>query len=401
MSEADQRRFLIQYLEPSPAVGAIEPTTARDRLVQAFDRLPVTDVAFGWDLRPDVAEAVRTVVPSDVTVWRWVPLFTDSGEEQPTDLMAALGPEAQAPPAFRDMADFRFLCLDRHEVVEAAGQRARRLAMEIDADGVLLDRIRFHSPGASPVDELTCFCPYSDRAAARDGLDLAPVRRATLEARATLAGRRALVATLLGRTEVASVGEFLGWREDVVTRSVSAVTTDLGSVGLRAALDVFTPALTRSVGQDLAALGSLGEWSKSMTYFEALGPASMPFELTGYVEWLSAAGDDEAASFVSDVVGFALPRLSGFGPQLASLAHEARGLAAAVGPKRAIVGIDAVQVPGVCEVDDDDLSARLRQLRVSGLGASPCWELLLMDDARVGQIARAWAAEPNDPIVDR
>jgi hypothetical protein len=138
-------------------------------------------------------------------------------------------------------------------------------------------------------------------------------------------------------------------------------------------------------------LAKLGEWSKSMTYFEALGPASMPFELRGYRAWLEEAGDSDAADFLADALGFAAPGVDGHGAQSEALQREAERLSQAVGPDRAVVGIDAVEIRGICEVEDADLEARVRAVRDAGLGLSPCWELLFISDARIGRLARAWA----------
>ena len=73
-------RLLLQYLEPSPAVDEADPRWLRDHLAGALGRLPVTDLALGWRLSAEVIEAIRSVVPASVSVWRWVPVFVDSGD---------------------------------------------------------------------------------------------------------------------------------------------------------------------------------------------------------------------------------------------------------------------------------------------------------------------------------
>ena len=390
MTEANPQRLLIQYLEPSPATATADPARLSDHLAFALGRLPVTDLALGWELRAEVVEALRRVIPAEVAVWRWVPVFTDPGTGV-LDEHFAVGPDGQAPPPFQGLADFRFLCLDQAEAIEVGLERAVRLGREIDADGVLLDRIRWHSPSASPARELTCFCEHSRAAAADDGIDLSAISRWAQDAALTLDGRRTLVSVLLGGAGPEPVTRFLDWRDDTVTRAVGSVSQGLATAGFRTALDVFTPALARSVGQDLNTIGKLGEWSKSMTYFEAKGPAAMPFELSGHAKWLSDAGDPDPAAFIADVLGFAAPGIGATEAQIGTLKHESSALAAAVGVERAVVGIDAVGIPGVCEVDDDDLGARLRALRTTGFGASPCWDLLLIDNDRIERMSAAWA----------
>lgn len=391
MHEPGVPRLLIQYLEPSPAVERAVPERLRDHLVAALEQLPVTDLALGWRLGPEVIETVRPAIPAEVVVWRWVPAFTDSGDGRLEDAFVAVGPDGQAPPPFHDLPDFRFLCLDRGEVIEAGLERARALVREIDADGVLLDRIRWHSPSASPMAELTCFCGHSRERAARDGLDLDLVATDLRTGSGSLTGRRALVAALLGRGEAGSMADFLAWRTQRVTEAVDGLASGLRGSGFSVALDVFTPALAASVGQDLSALSGSGEWAKSMTYFDALGPAAMPFELRGYAAWLEAAGEPDARGFLSNLLGFDPPGIGGAGPQLRALGVEAERLSEAMGAGPSIVGIDAVEMAGVCEIADEDLDARIATIRDMGLGLSPCWELLFMDGERIGRISAAWA----------
>ncbi len=390
MSEKPTARMLLQYLEPSAAVDRADPIRLRIDLALALERLPVTDLALGWRLRPDAIDAVTSVIPDRVDVWRWVPMFVDAGSGGGTDTLLAVGPDGLAPPPFHGLDDFRFLCLDRDEVVEASLTRAVALGRETAADGVLLDRIRWHSPSQSPTTELTCFCPTSRRRATADGLDLAVVATGITQLGQSLEGRRSLVRALLGGGATGVIADFLEWRGQRVSTEVERLAMGLREAGLRSALDVFTPALAGSVGQDLRSLSRLGEWAKSMTYFDALGPASMPFELRGYGAWLEAAGDSDAPGFLRDVLGFEAPGVTGQGTQLEALRHEIERLSQAVGSDRSVVGIDAVEIPGVCEVDDADLEARVGAIREARVGLAPSWELLFMDDSRIGRLAAAW-----------
>jgi hypothetical protein len=393
MEASARPRLLLQYLEPSPAVDTVDPALVGEQLGFALERLPVTDLALGWDLRPELVEAVRSALPPDVVLWRWVPVFTDSGTKLRDDSHVAVGPGGLAPPPFRDMADFRFLCIDHDEVIDAGLARSVELAHEVDADGVLLDRIRWHSPSQSPADELTCFCDRSQRASAVDGLDLSRVASELRAMAGSLDGRQQLVRALLGSPAGGVLAEFLAWRSLRVTSVVGQLVDGLHRAGLRSALDVFTPALARSVGQDLAMLADSASWAKSMTYFDALGPAAMPFELGGYAAWLEDAGEDDAVSFLAGLLGFKPPGLTGADAHIEALQIEMSRLADAAGKDRAIVGIDAVEDPGICEVNDHALDARVSAIGRAGLGIAPCWELLSITTGRLERIARAWSGE--------
>jgi hypothetical protein len=300
----------------------------------------------------------------------------------------AVGVDGRPPLPFQGSADFRFLCPQHDEVVETSLDRAAELAAEIKADGVLLDRIRWHSPSRSPVWELTCFCERCRTLAASDGLDLTAVADEAASASASQVGRRDIVAALMGDVGGGVLTEFLTWRSESITRVVSRLVDGLQGHGLRSALDVFTPALACSVGQDLAAIGARVDWCKSMTYLDAIGPASLPYELMGYASWLTEAGDDDAPGFIGGLLGFEPPGLAGAGPRLAALRSEMSRLEDKVGPGRAIVGLDAVQMAGVCEVRDADLSARIAAVMTGGLGIAPSWDLRFISPARITLMAQ-------------
>jgi hypothetical protein len=186
----------------------------------------------------------------------------------------------------------------------------------------------------------------------------------------------------MGDVRDGALTEFLTWRSERITRTVSRLLEGLQGHALRSALDVFTPALARTVGQDLAARGAVAAWCKSMTYLAANGPASMPYELKG-----TRAGCRKSATTTrrdSSAGCWDRPaRLGGAGPRLAALYSEMSRLADMVGPKRAVVGLDAVQMDGVCEISYADLTARIEAVMTAGLGIAPSWDLRFISPARI------------------
>ena len=378
---------MLQYLEPGLLVDAASPAQLRDHLRLAMDVLEPSDLALGWQLRPDQIEAVRPVVADDVNLWRWVPMLAHAGAEWASERQLQVGPGGSAPEPFKGMDDFRFLCPSDPRVLEASVDRAVSLAQDIDGDGVLLDRIRWHSPSQAPSAELSCFCGHCWEVASSAGLDLDAIRSELSSSSSSSQGRAQVVRALLGSPGDGQLRDFLAWRQRHMRAVVSRLADAVRRAGLRTALDVFTPGLAFSVGQDLEAFALAGEWTKSMTYFDAVGPATMPYEFGGYARWLAEAGVEGPLGVIEGVLGFAPPGLSGSGPRLDALSVERERLVRAVGADRAVLGLDAVELPGVCEVEDGDLDARLKALQQGGIGVSPSWELLAISPGRIRRIA--------------
>ena len=124
-----------------------------------------------------------------------------------------------------------------------------------------------------------------------------------------------------------------------------------------------------------------------MTYFDAFGPATMPYELQGYLTWLDELGEARAAEVVAGSIGFVPPGLKGSCPQLEALETEVGRVVEAVGNERAVLGFDAVELPGVCDVRDEDLDARLAWLREADIGIAPSWDLLAISRERLRRMA--------------
>ena len=126
------------------------------------------------------------------------------------------------------------------------------------------------------------------------------------------------------------------------------------------ALDVFAPALARTVGQDIGALARRADFVKGMLYLGTHGPAGLPYELCRLARWLEAGGVADPAAALSALLGAPLPSLA----ELCQGSLETAVLEAQLDDLRrlagsgAAAGIDAVAIDGLAVLPDD--SARRR-----------------------------------------
>jgi len=261
--------------------------------------------------------------------------------------------------------------------------------------GFFLDRIRFPSPAFNPAGDLGCFCPHCRQQAAAGGLDLEELRRALVALAPQVGGPTALVEGLLSVGPTASdaksaadsalvselLKRFLAFRSQSVTAFVTWLTGHLRAANMEFGLDCFSPCLVRMVGQDLANLGELADWIKIMSYAHTLGPAGLPFELLGLLDYLIAAGlsEPEALSFLAKSAGLPLPtprrELAGVGLSAGALAMEA-GRGAQAARCLVLAGVEMVEIAGVTHLRHPQIQADLAALRAAGLvGLSISWDL--------------------------
>jgi hypothetical protein len=297
------------------------------------------------------------------------------------------------------MAEFAFDCPNRGQGLDRA---LDRLDIAIDRgpwDGVFLDKIRWPSPTRDPADDLACFCHDCSSMSADAGVELEAVARYVELAAATPGGRIDLLAELLGCAD-GPMASFMTWRCECITRAVrvaaARVTSHTAPSGqpLRVALDVFSPSLAGAVGQDIASLAPLADFTKAMLYIGTDGPAGLPYELCGLLRWLADGGVREPAARLAEMLGYPLPTAEQVcGGVLSAAAFEAelaalRRLAGA----SAAAGIDAIELPGIATLDDEALAEVAHIAAASGTTLVLAWDLWSMPPARLAIVARALGA---------
>ena len=380
----------IQYLEDSPEVMRLSIETAVGKLRRAADRLPFSHLLIGWHLAPPVLEACRAEAQRlGMRFLRWHPLLTGDAAHQPAADWQVVGLSGKRVPGFRNLAEFTFACPNHPAVQEAISRRLETLVKSDLYQGFFLDRIRFPSPAADPLNNLGCFCEHCRTKAAGLGLDLEAVRRALIllaqDPDAIMSVALALLGTQPSFPDHPSgtlMKEFFDFRADSVSDLTAVIAAQLHGAGLEVGLDCFSPGLAKMVGQDLATLSAHGDWIKIMSYAHTLGPAGLPFELRGMCDFLrSATGLNEANVLgrMAEALGRPLPNRrevleeNGLSPLALQREVEA-GVKASGVP--VLAGIELVDIAGVAHLSNAQIRADLQAIKTARPGGlSLSWDL--------------------------
>ncbi len=376
-------RLAAQYLESRPR--GVSPARVRAHLRQAFDRLPLEAILLGWDLPPALEETVAAETRrAGARLFRWQPLLTGAPRLDLPPEWRVVGAGGEPIPGHGRLAEFTFLCPNRPAVTEFVAERIETLAARGLFDGVFLDRIRFPSPAPDPTTHLGCFCRACARLAADAGLDLEEARRAV-----ALAAPLDLARGLLGAPVQEPLAALLDFRQHSLTRLMQAAARQAAQAGLEVGLDCFSPALTRMVGQDLAALDAVCDWIKAMTYPRVFAPAGLPFELLGLLDWLIGRGVNPAQAQAALAESARLP----LGDDLASLGSEVLRLeierGKQMGVRSLLAGVALVHLPGVHALSLDQAQADLQASRAAD-GLVLSWDLWLTPLEYLDTIRAIW-----------
>ncbi|MBN2146844.1 MAG: hypothetical protein JW726_05625 [Anaerolineales bacterium] len=348
-----------QYLESVPS--GLTPEQARSCLRHAFDILPLTHILLGWDVPP----AIESVIADETArhsakLYQWHPLLTGDQESPPDWHTRNL--HGEPIPGYNHLPEFTFLCPNHPAVVDFITARIEKVVQRRIYHGLFLDRIRFPSPTASPEDHLGCFCKHCCRAAREAGFDLEEVRIQINGMLPEKQGRIALLQNLFTRLPEAdsSVQAFLRFRADSITQRVAATSLLLNAAGIEVGLDCFSPSLAWMVGQDLRALGEIGLWTKIMTYPRTFGPAGLPFELLGLLDWLTKWNTGDELTTLRECSGLDLPMsrqsITALGLPSTTI-HQEIELGKRMGVEPLLAGLALVELPGINTVKTNDLNA--------------------------------------------
>jgi len=170
--------------------------------------------------------------------------------------------------------------------------RIKKALSSLEVDGVVLDGIRFPSPGSGISTFLTCFCNHCQEKAEKLNCNLAEIKHFLMKLKdPTLF----IKASLTYPENLNPLSEWLRFRCYSITEMVKKVKLHLKDVNPEAKLGaaVFTPTLAPLVGQDYAGLASYLDFIQPMIYHKGDGIACINFELAKLVEEYSKSKLEE------------------------------------------------------------------------------------------------------------
>jgi hypothetical protein len=381
----------IQYLENSPEISQLDLTLVVNKLHAAAKRLPITHLLIGWNVPISLLEACRKEAERlGIRFLRWQPLLTGDGALQPHTDWQTQGLTGNKVAGYRGLPEFTFVCPNHPDVQEAVSTHLDHLGHQGLYQGFFLDRVRFPSPSSDPINDLGCFCQYCQRKAALVGLDLSHIRVDILAQTKEQKGRLSLIETLLSgmanpanSSEWQAVSQWLAFRERSVCDFLACISQPLKEAGLEIGLDCFSSSLTHMVGQDLHGMSGIVDWIKLMTYAHTLGPAGIPYELSGLFHYLTSTTDlteGEALDLIGHTMEVSLPSslraLEKDGLSSLALEKEIRvGVEACSVPT--LAGIELVELEGVTNLKPDQIRSDLIAVMKSGAaGLALSWDVL-------------------------
>ena len=180
-------------------------------------------------------------------------------------------------------------CPNNPEVRENS-RRMVEHAVSLGVDGVVLDGVRFPSPGSGMDAFLSCFCPFCAEKAREYGCDLESVKECLREFRKNFKALLGSMAEGVGFSRLpsgcAGFADWLEFRASSIVEAVEELRREARSVdpGVEVGAALFAPGLSLLVGQDYGRLSGVLDFVQPMVYHRGDGVACINYELASLAE---------------------------------------------------------------------------------------------------------------------
>jgi len=292
--------------------------------------------------------------------------------------------------------DFLFLCPNVEHNIRKIFNQYQNKIVESGFDGVFLDRIRFPSPSNGFETLFSCFCESClDKFYYNYGEDLENYR---YQAKAVFEKLKTMDISYLRTCQSLSdmiiqgnLEKFYDFRKQNIYQLVKIFADKAKQMGKLVGVDLFAPSLAPLVSQDYRLLAKTCDWIKPMIYGHASGPAGLPLELSCFMKAIlnmnPALDEGRLIREISRIIGVDLPTqindLLKNGVSENIICSEMRRIKELdlTESVNTYVGLEAVQIPGLCHITAKILKKYLESLaeaEVKGMVLS--WNLLKIPD---------------------
>ena len=292
--------------------------------------------------------------------------------------------------------DFLFLCPNDEEHIRRIFDQYQNKIKESGFDGVFLDRIRFPSPSNGV--ELLCysFCKSClNKFYNNYGEDLESYRN---QAKTVFKNFKTIDVNYLQTCQSLSdviirdsLKKFYDFRKQNIYQVLKMFADKAKQMGKLVGVDLFAPSLAPLVSQDYQLLAKTCDWIKPMIYCHTSSPAGLPLELYCFIRAIldinPTLDEGQLIREISRIIGVGLPTqindLLKNGVSESIIYIEMQKIKEFNLPEKVdiYVGLEAVQIPKVCNIDRSILKKYLELfIKTDTKGIILSWNLLKIPD---------------------
>jgi len=377
----------------------------KKKLATAKETLNLDALMIWSDLNKKDLDFVKKICKDfRVKTYLWYPILADTNgfkieQEQSVetfDRLHGYGKNGCWDKLGEGKEDFLFLCPNDEENIKQIFNQYQNKIIESDFDGVFLDRIRFPSPSNGFEVLFSCFCKSClNKFYNNYGEDLKDYRN---QAKTVFKNFKTIDINYLQNCQSFSdiiirdgLKKFYDFRKQNIYQVVKIFADKAKQMGKLVGVDLFAPSLAPLVSQDYQLLAKTCDWIKPMIYCHTSSPAGLPLELFCFIRAIldinPALNESQLIREINRIIGVDLPtqlnELLKKGVPENIIYTEMQKIKELNLPEKVdiYVGLEAVQIPEVCNIDRSILKKYLESVaKADAKGIVLSWDLLKIPD---------------------
>jgi len=377
----------------------------KKKLATAKEALDLDALMIWSDINKKDLDLVRKICRDfKIKTYLWYPILADIPgfkieQEQAVETFDGLhgyGKNGRWDKLGEGEEDFLFLCPNDEEHIRRIFDQYQNKIKESGFDGVFLDRIRFPSPSNGFELLFSCFCKSClNKFYSNYGEDLESYRN---QAKTVFKKFKTIDVNYLQTCQSFSdiiirdsLKKFYDFRKQNIYQVLKMFADKAKQMGKLVGVDLFAPSLAPLVSQDYQLLAKTCDWIKPMIYCHTSSPAGLPLELYCLIRAIldinPALDEGQLIREISRIIGVDLPTqindLLKNGISEHIIYSEMQRIKEFNLPESVniYVGIEAVQIPKVCNIDRSILKKYLESfIKTDAKGIILSWNLLKTSD---------------------
>lgn len=377
----------------------------KNKLATAKEALNLDALMIWSDINKKDLDLVREICRDfKIKTYLWYPILADipgfkvrwEQSVETFDGLYGYGKNGRWDKLGKGEEDFLFVCPNDEQNIRKIFDQYQNKIIESGFDGVFLDRIRFPSPSNGFEALFSCFCKsclhkfynnYSeDLKGYRNQVKTVFEKFKTIDVN--------YLQTCQSFSDIIirdSLKKFYDFRKQNIYQVLKIFADKAKQMGKLVGVDLFAPSLAPLVSQDYQLLAKTCDWIKPMIYCHTSSPAGLPLELycliRAILEINPTLDEGQLIREISRIIGVALPTqindLLKNGISEHIICSEMQRIKEFNLPEKVdtYVGIEAVQIPGLCNITEKILKKYLKSVieaEIKGMVLS--WDLLKIPD---------------------
>lgn len=272
-------KYILQIFNGSWNEAKATPEEIIRKIDDISLRIPVSQVIIGYQINPAAYREIGAYLhQAGIRMLLWLPVFSAVTEITETDESLDIFGRKIITPEEQAKDGFVFVCPSSPRNIQNIKDIYEKNFSDCGFDGVFLDRIRTQSFTSGVSGVLSCCCPRCREAFLKRGVDISQTAERYEASGDSFFDMNAWPMSGAFELKDRLAQKFFLAKEEIIAEAVSDLCRHFKEQGLTVGLDLFSPMVSRFVGQNYDLITKDADFIKPMLYRRTEAPAGPGYE---------------------------------------------------------------------------------------------------------------------------